>query len=230
MSFTLLAAPLLALITTDLPVATVLHGEPNASASSTDCVSWWCPQLIVTNTNTTILSAQCKSNKRGVGPWQFWTRSHDGGRTWSARTLRNVDPNGVGQPVYARTTGTLLQIGDAGDLPKAAPAAKKALNKLQATACRNALIKYCNATAASGASCEACINAHKKILLAAGCPWQPSKPASKLYRFCHAPSPGPMDLVWAHQLPQPDPKLLAKCGSFIYRSKDDGVTWTKPGA
>ena len=83
MSVVLIAGQLLTFVTADLPVATVLHGEPNASASSTDCVSWWCPQLIVTSTNTTILSAQCKSNKPGVGPWQYWIRSHDSGRTWS---------------------------------------------------------------------------------------------------------------------------------------------------
>ena len=218
MSLVLIAGNLLTLITTDLPVATVLHGQPNASASSTACVSWWCPQLIVTNTNTTILSAQCKSNKRGVGPWQYWTRSHDSGRTWSPRTLRNVDPNGVGQPVYSHKTGTLFQIGNSGDSPKTATATKTIPPyDNQASACRTALVKYCNATAGSGAPCENCTRANKAALEAAGCQWQPTNPASKLYRFCQPPSPGPMDLAWVHQLPQPDPKEVFSPSSLFFQ-------------
>ena len=114
-----MAAPLLLisslhLAVGDLPVVTVLHGDVKAKPG--DCQSWWCPQLLVTNANTTILSAQCKSPPPGkINPnTQLWIRSSDAGQTWTAPAKRPFFGTDVGQPVYSRRTSTVLWLGNAG--------------------------------------------------------------------------------------------------------------------
>lgn len=107
-----LAASLL--LAADLPIVTVLHGDIKAKAGA--CQSWWCPQLVVTNANTTILSAQCKSPPPGkINPdTQLWIRSSDAGQSWTAPTKRPFFGTDVGQPVYSRRTSTVLWLGGAG--------------------------------------------------------------------------------------------------------------------
>ena len=99
----------------DLPVVTVLRGDIKAKPGA--CQSWWCPQLLTTNTNTTILSAQCHDvplpGKRQVSS-QLWMRSSDAGRSWTAPVERPFFGTDVGQPVYSRRTSTVLWLGGAG--------------------------------------------------------------------------------------------------------------------
>eukprot|EP01043_Picozoa_sp_COSAG02_P003083 COSAG02_NODE_73_length_41919_cov_6.571066_36_plen_328_part_00 len=178
-----LLVALLALVAADLPVATVLHGQPTAGPGAVDCVSWWCPQLIVTNDSTVILSAQCKSNRRDKGPAQYWIQSHDAGKTWTRRALRPVDPHDTGQPVYSTQTGTLIQVGNSGAKPTAA-------------------------TPARSSSVQALIQSE--------------------HGRRSRDHPGPMDLAWIHELPQPERSQLAQCPSYVYRSTNDGTDWSQP--
>ncbi len=97
------AASLLSLAAADLPpVIDVFRGNPHAKANDPDCVSWWCPMLASTNSNTTLLWGCCKTGVRGKVLFRM-TRSTDAGRSWAQPTT----PPHMGQTVYSWRTSTL---------------------------------------------------------------------------------------------------------------------------
>ena len=85
----------------DLPVTVPLPG--NKDGKGHDCVSWWCPMLLSTNTNTTLLFGCCKTATRGE-ILSTMISSDDAGKTWS----KPITPPGLGQAVYSSKSGTII--------------------------------------------------------------------------------------------------------------------------
>jgi hypothetical protein len=67
------------LVLADLPIQVPLPG--NKHGKGNECVSWWCPMLLSTNTNTTLLFGCCKTAERG-GILSAMIASKDAGKTW----------------------------------------------------------------------------------------------------------------------------------------------------
>ena len=86
----------------DLQVIDVFRGNPHPKTNDPDCVSWWCPMLASTNSNTTLLWGCCKTGIRGKVLFRM-TRSTDAGHSWAQPTAAPY----LGQTVYSRRTSTL---------------------------------------------------------------------------------------------------------------------------
>ena len=220
----LLFAALAGAAVADLPLVIVGKGNPKAKAKDPNCVSWWGPNIITTNSNNTLLWASCKTNTPVT--YTYLARSSSAGRTWSAP--EHVPPeleNAVsgGQPTYSRTTNTIF-ITTAAPKQIAAPDSEE---RSQASPCAIAAVKLCGQFEGKGASCLACEQKHKAELTKAGCT------SSKLSRFCNEPPPprpgpppppGPPgerpQPVWARELPPLTAAQLAKCETGLARSTD----------
>ena len=225
-----LGAALLALLplaAAELPVVDVFRGNPRPKTNDPDCVSWWCPMLVSTNTNTTLLYGCCKTGLRGKVLLRA-TRSTDAGRSWAEPTT----PQHVGQAVYSRRSGALfMTAGDAKGQLALQQHPDPPADSPDASPCAIALNKYCGAEAGKGAACLACEKRHPAKWAACD--------TSKLSRFCNATAPpvpppkphprppptppaNPYKTAWAHELPPLTEAQLAKCESTLIKSTDDG--------
>jgi hypothetical protein len=236
---TLAAAVLVAaIISADLPVQVVFKGNPKARPDEKCCVSWWGPNILVTNSNTTIICASCKPNARGAPTTSWVSRSTSAGRTWSA-PVRATGP-GCGDAVYSRTTNTILQT----TAPPRSEVGEFVQGSAACSPCCEALHKYCGAFVAKGAACLRCEQQHAAALRnATACKGDPS---GKMQRFCGATPPPPSPPgprppptpptppgalpgpIWAHQLPPLTAAQLAKCETGLSRSTDEAHTWSAP--
>ena len=230
---TLVFVALVGTTAADLPLVIVGKGNPKARANDPNCVSWWGPNIIVTNSNETLLWASCKTNTPVT--YTYLARSSSAGRTWSTpehvpAELENAVSGG--QPTYSRKTNTIF-------VTTAPPKQIATLSeeRTQPSACAVAATKYCHQVEGKGASCLACEQNHRAELAKAGCT------SSKLTRFCdtpkpHPPPPGPAppspppgerpQPIWAHQLPPLTAAQLAKCETGLARSTDEAKTWSEP--
>ena len=229
----LLFAALVVAAVADLPLVIVGKGNPKAKPGAKTCVSWWGPNIVSTNSNTTLLWATCKTNTPLTST--YLARSTSAGRTWSVPELVEpelADPVSGAQPTYSRTTNTVFMTTAP---PKRIAAPEE---RAQPTACAIAAIKYCGKVEGNGASCLACERTHKAELAKAGCT------SSKLSRFCGTPRPPPSpppkptppgpppggrpEPIWAHQLPPLTSAQLSKCETGLAHSTDEAKTWSKP--
>lgn len=239
-----LAAVAVVLVTTtlaaaDLPVMTVWPGNPKGKGQ--ECVSWWPGSLLGTNTNTTILTGQCKLAAPSRAVLLKIGRSTDAGRSWTAPVTAPY----LGQTVYSRRTSTIfMTAGDAHHQGSSSAAAQLALHETEdvgdeavASPCAVALNKYCLPERYKGETCLVCEKQHETKLVTARCT------GSKLSRFricsntsAHPPSPhlhpaskvDPYKTSWAHELPQLSAASLAKCETTMVKSTDDGQTFSAP--
>ena len=99
----------------DLPVTVPLPG--NKKGSGDECVSWWCPMLLATNTNTTLLFGCCKTGERNKILAKM-IASKDSGKTWSKQTI----PPDLGQAVYSSKSSTIIMT--IGEMRSCVPNAK----------------------------------------------------------------------------------------------------------
>eukprot|EP01047_Picozoa_sp_COSAG01_P013252 COSAG01_NODE_616_length_14815_cov_8.518076_23_plen_306_part_00 len=224
-------------ISADLPVTVVFKGNPKARPSETGCVSWWGPNIIVTNSNTTIMCAACKPNARTAPITSWISRSTSAGRSWSAPTKASV---GCGEAVYSRTSNTIFQpVHPAKAVEDEQIWADEFVQgSASCSPCCTALNKYCRSFVGKGAACLKCEQEHAAALnSSSACA---GDPGGKMQRFCGAqpPPPGPLpprgppvDIykpVWAHQLPQLTSTQLAKCEAALVKSTDEGLTFSTP--
>jgi hypothetical protein len=75
---TLVFVALIGTTAADLPLVIVGKGNPKARANDPNCVSWWGPNIIVTNSNETLLWASCKTNTPVT--YTYLARSSSAGR------------------------------------------------------------------------------------------------------------------------------------------------------
>lgn len=90
----------------DLPITTLIKGNPSADKS----VSWWSPNLVLTNSNTTLLCASAKAPLGSQWDGSFSLKSEDGGKSWSQPEKAPLAC--TGEPVVSRTTGAIFRVGD----------------------------------------------------------------------------------------------------------------------
>ena len=144
----LFAALIIGAAVADLPLVIVGKGNPKAKAKDPNCVSWWGPNIVSTNSNTTLLWASCKTNTPVTGA--YLARSTSAGRTWTVPEPVQIG----GQPTYSRTTNTIF-------VTTAPPKHTAALGeRTQPSVCAIAAAKDCGQVKGKGASCLACEQKH----------------------------------------------------------------------
>lgn len=240
----------------DLPVTVPLPG--NKKGSGKECVSWWCPMLLSTNSNTTLLFGCCKTAERNV-VLSTMISSKDAGLTWSDPST----PPDLGQAVYSSKSGTTIMTvhfaleghGAAEQFARHAhlDAAFRESPPLKPS-CKDFFTGICPNLYGTNQSCIDCVekywNVHgrgycsKSAVHEYCCPNHlPGDPA---HIACRLPPPTPPptpptpppppvppnpncpDCKQPSQLPKLAPSDLAKCLTGTIRSTDDGKTWSKP--
>ena len=82
----------------------------NKGAKGNECQSWWCPMLIETRANVTLLFGCCKLPAPSRSITSNMVSSKDGGKTWSE--IKELD--NLGQAVYSRSGKLFMLVSGVG--------------------------------------------------------------------------------------------------------------------
>jgi hypothetical protein len=235
----------------DLPVHVPLPG--NKDGKGNDCVSWWCPMLLSTKINTTLLFGCCKLAAPSRSILSMMISSKDAGKTWSDP----ITPPDLGQAVYSSKSGTIIMTMD-----MSSRGAARQLARYHGQAshpdkdnCTAFFDGVCPGLYGKNQSCIDCIQkdwaAHGRGTCGSKtdahvycCPNHlPGDPAHIACRLPlptppptpSTPPPAPVppnpncpDCKQPSQLHPLTPAQLALCRTGTIRSTDDGQTWSEP--